>query len=149
MKITIAKLLLLITLSVSILSCSESEEVTTELVLSEGNYKGAWNSSTPTATFSNVAISAKITEVSDGKYEGSFYISNNFTSCCGGTNDGTISFAISEEKISDFVWDDTIPNCTGTFTGDGAITSKNNLRINFTGSDCDGNHTGYFTLSQQ
>lgn len=141
------RILLFSMASVCILSCSAKDDTNTAL-LSAGNYKGLWNSSTSTATFSNLAISAKISVVSPGKFEGSFYISDNFTSCCGGANDGTISFTINEEKITGFVWDDTIPGCTGTFTGSGTITSKNTLRIEFICNDCDGDHTGYFTLSQ-
>lgn len=141
------RILLFSLVSVCILNCSDKDD-TNEALISAGNYKGLWNSSTPTATFSNLAISAKISEVSPGKFEGSFFISNNFTSCCGGTNDGTINFTSNGDKITGFTWDDTIPGCTGAFNGAGAITSKNNLRIEFIGNDCDGDHTGFFTLSQ-
>lgn len=73
-------------------SCNDSEETNPapeEQVITVGDYKGAWNSSTATRTFSNYPISAKITEVSEGKFEGSFYVTSNFVSCCGGANDGT------------------------------------------------------------
>lgn len=134
------------------ISCNDSEEtnpVPEVLVITAGDYKGAWNSSTATRTFSNYPISAKITEVSAGKFEGAFYVTSSFVSCCGGANDGTISFSITEDAITDFTWDDTIVGCKGLFTGSGTITGKDKLRIDFTGNDCDGNHTGYLTLSKQ
>ncbi|MCB0488249.1 MAG: hypothetical protein KDC99_07225 [Cyclobacteriaceae bacterium] len=134
-----------IVLSVCLLSCSSDDDE--QRVLAGGNYKGLWTSNTATASFSNLAISAKLTEVTPGKFEGTFFISNNFTSCCGGVNDGAISFTVSEDAITNFVWDDTIIGCTGSFEGNGKILSNNSLKMEITGTDCDGDHTGYFTLS--
>lgn len=139
------KNLYLVILSICLLSCSSDDD--DQLALAAGNYKGLWTSSTATATFSNLAISAKLSEVGPGQFEGTFFISNNFTSCCGGVNDGTISFSVSGETITDFIWNDTISGCTGTFEGNGKISSSNSLRMEITGTDCDGDHNGFFTLS--
>ncbi len=146
-QITLTTLVLLVT-TTAILSCSEDEVANAPLTLSEGNYTGLWNSNTGSASFSNLKISARITEPTTGSFQGTFFISGNYTSCCGGVDDGTISFRVSDTNIADFVWDDTISGCTGTFSGSGAITAKDALRIQFTGTDCDGNHTGSLTLSK-
>ncbi|MDT0605572.1 hypothetical protein [Croceitalea rosinachiae] len=117
--------------------------------LEEGNYRGLWNSSTSTATFTNLAISAKIEESSTGMFEGEFFISDNFLSCCNsGPNDGTIRFRVSENTLEDFEWDDIIPNCNGTFEGNGELVDDNSFSIDITGLDCDGNHTGTIILSE-
>lgn len=132
-------------------SCSSSQEMEPApevRVLTGGDYKGTWNSSTAIRTFSNYPISAKITEVSAGKFEGSFFVTNSFVSCCGGTNDGTIRFTSTGDAIADFTWDDTIVGCNGVFNGSGTITAKDKFRVDFTGNDCDGSHTGYLTLSK-
>ena len=118
------------------------------LVITEGDYVGRWVSTADVQSF-NVAISAKISEASSGKFSGQFFISSNFTSCCNsGADDGTITFNVSEDKISSFIWDDVIPNCEGTFTGEGTIIGEDSFRIDFTGNDCDGDHTGSLTLSK-
>lgn len=75
-----------------------------------------------------------------------FFISSNFTPCCGEKNDGTISFKIEGNQILNFSYNDTIPDCTGVFSGTGTIDSNGNLEINITGSDCDGNHIATLTL---
>lgn len=146
-RIVLTTLALLVSTTV-ILSCGEDEAGSEVLTFSAGDYTGIWNSSTGSRTFSNLKISAEITEPTPGNFRGSFYISGNFRSCCGGVDDGTITFTVSDKEIVDFVWDDTINNCTGTFNGTGIITSKDAIRIEFTGTDCDGNHTGNLTLSK-
>ena len=50
--------------------------------LEESDYRGLWNSSTSTATFTDLPITAKIEESSTGMFEGEFFISDNFSSCC-------------------------------------------------------------------
>lgn len=145
----IVRIILLVTFSMPILSCGSDDPASDELVLTTGDYTGKWNSTTATAKFTNLSISARIKEVSAGKFEGALFISNNFTSCCNsGKDDGAIHFTVNGTTITDFVWDDIIPDCTGTFMGTGTITSNNGFRIEFTGTDCDGDHVGDLTLSK-
>lgn len=118
-------------------------------MLAAGNYRGSWNSTIPTATFTDLPISAKILEVTSGNFEGEFFISGNFVSCCNsGANDGTIGFSMDKNDLNDFSWDDIIPNCTGTFTRTGELTDENAISISITGIDCNGNHTGTINLSK-
>ncbi len=147
--------LVLALLFVALTSCGDDDDDDDNnnddqnLTLSEGDYTGIWNSTTASASFNDIAISARISEVSPGTFEGPFFISGNFTSCCGsGANDGTISFTISDETVEGFEWDDIIPNCEGTFNGQGVITAEDAFRISFTGTDCDGDHTGSLILSK-
>jgi len=147
MNFGMLKLLTFLLATVVMTSCKD-DDVNNEATLSAGNYTGLWNSTTGSQTFANLSISAKITEAGSGQFQGSFYISKNFTSCCGGANDGTISFTISDKDIKSFAWDDTIIGCTGAFSGAGTITGKDAFRIEFTGKDCDGDHTGHLTLSK-
>ena len=105
--------------------------------------------STADARSFDVAISAEIEETNPGQFRGAFYISNNFTSCCNsGSDDGTITFEVSGDEISNFVWNDIIPNCEGTFEGTGMITSENTFTVDFTGTDCDGDHVGSLRLAK-
>ncbi|SMD38560.1 hypothetical protein SAMN04488029_3805 [Reichenbachiella faecimaris] len=148
------KILGVIVISAIIMSCDDSsdskemEDEIDDLILAEGNYRGSWTSETESASFNGLAISARITKTSNNSFSGEFFISSNYTSCCGsGDNDGTIVFKVAEEKINDFAWYDIIPSCNGLFEGAGEITSYNKFRIEFTGSDCDGDHVGWLTLS--
>lgn len=156
MKQLIKKTLVVSFLSLFFIGCSKSddsdspnEESAKIFSLQAGNYTGLWNSTTPSATFTNLPISARIVETSSGNFDGEFFISGNFVSCCNsGANDGAISFSIDENDLSSFRWDDIIPNCTGTFTGNGKLTNENAFNVSFTGTDCDGSHTGTIRLSK-
>jgi len=111
-------------------------------------YRGLWNSTTSlNRTFSDVAVSGTIDEVSTGNFRGEFFISGNFTPCCGEFNDGTVSFTIEEGKITSFTYFDSIPNCPGTFNGSGVVNTDGSLLIDITGTDCDGDHVGTISLS--
>ncbi len=130
-------------------SCKDSNGISKQLTIEPGDYKGLWNSKTINRTFENLPISATIKEVGRGKFEGLFFISNNLTSCCNsGESDGTISFTIEKGVINDFIYNDIIPNCNGSFTGNGKIALKNLILVHIQGKDCDGNHTGTITLSK-
>ncbi len=121
----------------------EEEEATLE-----GDYQGLWNSTTDTdAVFTDFPISAKISFASSDKtrLRAEFFATSTFTSCCKDEgNDGTITMNLEGDAISSFNFNDQIVNCTGSFTGTGSITSKDpyTIKIDFTGNDCDGNHTG-------
>jgi len=143
---------LLLSLSVS---CKQKDtkntkqEASNEFALISGNYTGFWDSVSTDRAFTDLPISASINEVAPGKFEGGFFISNNFTSCCNsGDNDGAISFTINNNTLNNFKYDDVIPNCKGLFTGKGILIEDNSIIINITGTDCDGDHKGTITLSK-
>jgi hypothetical protein len=136
-------------------SCKEvnskqtKEVVSNGFTLTSGNYTGLWNSESTKRTFTDLPVSATINEVASGQFTGGFFISNNFTSCCNsGENDGVISFTIDNNMLSDFKYDDIIPNCNGLFIGSGTLLEDNSIIINVTGNDCDGDHVGTITLSK-
>ncbi|MGL1888085.1 MAG: hypothetical protein OCD76_16335 [Reichenbachiella sp.] len=124
----------------------EQKEVDDEIfTLSVGSYSGLWNSSASNGSvYTNLDITAKITQIEDGQITGLLYISSDFTSCCGssGGNDGPLSFAILDNEVSDFKWDDIIPDCNGTFTGAGTIVDHDSFSIQINkGEDCEGTHS--------
>lgn len=123
----------------------EMEEVLVDTVftLAAGNYKGLWDSrATGGAVFSELAVTATLEEAEEGTFTGILYISDDFTSCCGGDDgDGPITFTVLEHQVT-FEWKDEIADCTGTFSGSGTLTADNTFRVNITGTDCDGDHTG-------
>lgn len=132
-------------------SCGSDEatEPAMEPITIPGDYTGVWNSRTETASFSNVLISARISETGTNQYSGPFFITPNFVSCCGGPgNDGTITFTVEEDSLLNFVYDDVIPNCEGTFTGKGIIHADGTLQLTIAGTDCDGTHAGGIFLNK-
>lgn len=132
----------------------EMEQKEEQEITLEGNYLGLWNSTTDTdATFTDFPISAKITfaNTAKTKLRGEFFATASFTSCCKNEgNDGTMSMNLEGDAITSFSFNDQIVDCTGNFTGTGAITSKNpfTIKIDFTGNDCDGNHVGELVFTR-
>ena len=131
----------------------DPEEVPQEIFsLEAGDFEGQWTSRTATATFEGLSITARVRIESDSIATGELFISSNFTSCCGSDgidgSDGSISFTVSDNRVKSFIWDDVIPNCEGTFNGSGRLAADNSIEVNFTGTDCDGNHTGSLTLKR-
>ncbi|WP_347922927.1 hypothetical protein [Pontimicrobium sp. SW4] len=155
MRVLSKTYLLLICIIISFSSCNQKDSkdkgnpVENEYTLTSGNYTGLWSSSTAERSFTDLPISASINELASGEFKGSFFISNNFTSCCNsGENDGAVSFTIDNNVLSNFKYDDIIPNCNGLFAGNGKLLEDNSIIINITGTDCDGNHSGTITLSK-
>jgi len=155
MRVLSKTYLLLICIIISFSSCNQKDSkdkgnpVENEYTLTSGNYTGFWNSTATNTSFTDLPVSASVNEVAPGKFEGGFYISNNFASCCNsGDNDGIISFTIDNNILSNFKYDDIIPNCNGLFTGSGSVLSNNSIKIDIVGTDCDGDHTGTITLSK-
>ncbi len=146
------KLLVLIAICLS--GCSSGNDDSLEQqqedeVTLEGNYRGTWSSTTASATFSNVSVSAKLQfGGADNILTGSFFISSDYTVCCSaGENDGTLVIDFDGDTITSFNYNDVITNCSGTFNGTGHIrTSDKALVIDFTGNDCDGDHVGQIVL---
>ena len=136
-------------ISFAVISCSSDEapienpepEVEETLV---GSYNGTWNSTTPSVTFTDFPISFEFTNVNPDETSISavFYAGLNLTSCCGSANDGTASIGLNGNEITSFSLTSTVVDCAGTFTGSGTIDSQGNFIIDFTGSDCDGDHIG-------
>ena len=155
----------LLILAISFMGCSgsddssddnpkqEEEEEEVEEATLEGDYTGGWSSTTPTATFSGVPVSARLTfqGTNENRLVGAFFISSNFTVCCSsGDNDGTLIIDFDGTSITSFRYNDVITGCSGTFTGDGFIRSSDGaLIISFTGNDCDGDHVGEIILWKQ
>jgi hypothetical protein len=145
---------LLVIFAICFFGCSSSnndnEPLQEEEVTLEGNYIGTWNSTTPTATFTNVSVSAKLrfSGSNTNKLTGGFFISSDFTVCCSsGDNDGTLTIDFDGNTITSFRYSDVITNCSGTFVGEGVIREFDGaLVIDFTGNDCDGDHVGQLIL---
>lgn len=148
------KTVFLLFASIIVLSCSsddsspEQEQNEEKEVTLEGDYVGTWNSSTDMdIVYSDFGISAKFkfANSTNERLSGEFFATTGFNSCCNsGDNDGTMIINLDGDNITSFSFNDIITDCTGTFSGNGSITSKNpfTLQIDFTGNDCDGNHTG-------
>ncbi len=155
MKIIFSKFKYLsLVLLLIVLACGgDSEDPTVEPPIAKtlaGDYTGTWDSTTPSATFSGVPVSARLTaNAQETTLSGSFFITSNFVPCCGSTNDGTIRLTIDGSSITSFTYADAIPGCTGNFSGTGEINSNTGaLIISFTGTDCDGDHIGELVLTK-
>lgn len=125
--------------------CSEKKDDVQKVADFTGNYSGGWWSNPPTENnYVNIPASLRLTEVkNDTLWTGEFFFTRSFNSCCkSGSNDGKISMTIKDSVITKFVYNDIIPNCNGTFEGSGKIDSSGTIMINFTGSDCEGEHKG-------
>ena len=127
-----------------VLSGASKRFTLTEVGPLSGKYSGTWDDNIYTA----FGISASISGTEDS-YSGPFYYSNsqpNFTPCCGGSDDGNISFKISGNTLSEFAYAQNLPNfmggCPGSYSGSGSIEDGITLVIDFTGNDCEGPHTG-------
>jgi len=106
-----------------------------------GRFAGTWDDNIYTA----FGITAELT-LNGSTLGGSFWYSSNFTSCCGGENDGTILLKLAEDQITSFIYNQQLVSfmggaCNGTYTGEGQIENFTDLIINFTGEDCEGPHT--------
>lgn len=153
---SVSQLILFFTL-VQLSACS-SNDVTPQVVDDDtpatlgGKYTGGWTSTTQYTSFSSYPISIDLVLSADKtKMSGDFYATGNFTSCCNsGASDGKIVLAMDGDIITDFSYDDIIPNCMGRFYGSGVIIKANgNLIIDFTGTDCDGDHVGQLVFKKK
>lgn len=148
--------MLFVILAICFLGCSggsddSEEQQQEEEATLEGNYRGSWDSTTSSATFTGVAVSAKLQfGGSSNVLTGSFFISSDFTVCCSaGENDGTLVINFDGDTITAFNYNDVITNCSGTFNGTGVIRASDKaLVIDFTGNDCDGDHVGQIVLKK-
>lgn len=128
-------------------SDEEKEEEQMEITL-EGDYLGLWNSTTDTGeTFNDFPVSAKISfaNIAETKLRAEFFATSSFRSCCKDDgNDGTMNMDLNGDEITSFRFNDQIVDCSGSFAGTGSVTSKSpyTIKIDFSGSDCDGEHTG-------
>ena len=121
----------------------EVEAIIEEEATIAGNYTGSWSSVNPQSTYDGLAISARVTETSNPNiFDGEFFFTSSYVSCCNsGVNDGTLRFVVDGNNITEFIYNDILPNCNGTFTGTGTINDNGSIRIEFTGFDCEGDHT--------
>ena len=147
--------LMIILLLFCFVGCSSSDddspEEKQEEVSLEDKYVGTWNSVTPTATFTDVPISAKLklVEGNADRLIGELFISSDFTVCCSsGSNDGTLTIDFDGDTITLFHYTDVITGCSGAFDGAGSIRADGAFVIDFTGNDCDGSHVGQFILKK-
>ncbi|MFY0600154.1 MAG: hypothetical protein JXR03_10825 [Cyclobacteriaceae bacterium] len=133
------------TLVLSAISCSEDEK-DTEPVIEPfyGKYSGGWWSNAANGSvYENIGASAIIDVGTGARWTGEFFYTRNYRSCCGNsTNDGTISFNLVDSVITSFRYSGTVPNCNGSFQGEGVVTPAGSIEIVFTGSDCEGEHEG-------
>ena len=117
-----------------------------------GNYRGTWNSTTPSITYTDFAISARfvVSASNPNRIDAEFFATSNFTSCCStNANDGTMVIQLDGDTITSFAFTDTIVDCEGSFSGDGMINASGNFVIDFTGTDCDGDHVGQLLFIKQ
>ena len=117
-----------------------------------GDYRGTWNSTTPTATFTDFGISARfvVSASNPNRIDAQFFATTNYTSCCStNANDGTMVINLDGNTITSFSFTDTIVGCEGTFSGDGVINASGAFIIDFTGNDCDGAHVGQLAFTKQ
>ena len=132
----------LVLAAIILTGCSSEEVIEVKEQTLSGKYTGSWSSSTPTATFTGVSVSAILTLGGTEFLGGEFFVSSSFVSCCdSGSNDGTLAMNLDGKVITSFSYNDTITDCSGFFNGDGIIRDDGSLLINFTGTDCDGEHT--------
>jgi hypothetical protein len=115
-----------------------------------GAYTGTWNDN----FYTNFAISWRINSLTNGQLVGELFYTGNFTPCCnaatGGTgNDGVIELELDESnlEISSYIYRQDLTTymggCPGFYEGTGSYDQFSfALSIDYTGSDCDGNHTG-------
>jgi len=136
----------------SMLACSKDqnspdEEIPDETVFEvEGQYIGTWDDN----FYSDFPISAEINSKGNGTYGGPFFYSQlgPFTPCCMDSGDnGSISFDIKGDSVTNFVYDQDLRfykgGCPGKYKGSGVWSEENGwLTIDFTGDDCDGTHVG-------
>ncbi|MEO9966393.1 MAG: hypothetical protein ABJF11_11425 [Reichenbachiella sp.] len=143
-----AKFVLIIFLASTFVSCGnedgESDPVKeeTEDISLEEKYSGTWSSTLPNKVYDKIAVSFILTPDEDSNtWTGEFFFTAGYTACCdGGKNNGTLELVIEDNVITSFEYDDTVPGCGGTFTGSGVVDGDI-LDIDFTGSDCEGEHT--------
>lgn len=117
-----------------------------------GNYRGTWNSVTPSITYTDFAISARfvVSASNPNRIDAEFFATSNYTSCCStNANDGTMIINLDGDTITSFSFTDTIVDCEGSFSGDGMINANGNFIIDFTGNDCDGDHVGQLLFIKQ
>lgn len=146
---SITKLLFISSVLFLGVSCSEDEPVV-EQENDDRFYIGRWNTEASNGASYNISISAilegSVGENGLGSFNGPLFISNTWKPAFGSENDGTISFRVEGDSLFNFFYDDTIPGCTGTFSGNGYLSETGNYVIDIVGNDCDGSHSGTFTL---
>ena len=114
-----------------------------------GNYRGLWNSTTPSVTFTDFPVSAKFVVNADNTIiNAEFFANSSLSANTTSGNHGTMVIRLDGKTITSFNFNDTIPGCTGSFSGSGTINSFGVFIINFTGNDCDGNHVGVLTFEK-
>ena len=116
-----------------------------------GKYSGTWNDN----LYTDFAVSLILEEDINNEYEGTFYYTGGFRSCCNGSgaNDGSIELSADFDSITRFYFDQflssfvgvngtTYQNCGGAYEGSGSINFRTHeFEIHFTGEDCEGVHT--------
>ena len=128
-------------------SCSKNDdsnnsEPNSPANIPEDAYIGTWTSTTSTgASFTGFPVYAILIYNSDNTaVNGEFFVSpKTYNSSI---NDGTIVMQLEGSTVTSFFLNDTLLNCTGMFNGTGQIASDGTFIINFTGTDCDGEHVG-------
>ncbi len=117
----------------------------------KGSYTGSWTDN----LYTDFQVSFAI-EGSNGDYDGEFFYTAGFRSCCNGAgeNDGTVSISSNFDQITRFRYNQFLSqftgvngtnyqNCSGNYSGSGTFNFQTNvMEIEFSGSDCEGGHTG-------
>ncbi|RMG81188.1 MAG: hypothetical protein D6714_13380 [Bacteroidetes bacterium] len=108
----------------------------------EGRYVGLWNDN----LYLDFGISTEL-KFQAGKLRGAFYYSPTFVPCCGGEDDGTLTIEVIDNLVTEFRYNQTLDSfmggpCPGLYTGTGTVENFITLRVDFSGDDCEGPHTG-------
>lgn len=139
----------LLILTICLASCDKDDSAEVQMEEIEeptfhGKYSGGWTSRAASGSvYSNTAASASINESSTDQWSGDFFFSSNQTPCCGNpTNNGSLLFTLRDSTITNFRYFDSVIGCGGLFEGEGRLEENGSITIDFTGRDCEGEHSG-------
>ena len=134
------------------LSCSDDSDEEDMIVEPEpeeeltidGEYVGTWSSTAANGSvYEFIDASARLEAGSSStQWSGPFFFSRLLTSTFDQEDDGSLSLVISGDDVSSFTYNSSVPNCNGTFSGSGTRNEEGTLRLEFTGEDCEGAHSG-------
>lgn len=118
--------------------------------LAPGTYRLIWNSTTDTnKSFENDEEDDTNTTILSSSEENENELNGRFLwkkDTDSPTFDiGPINLIIDGNEVS-FTFIETPASCKGEFTGTGTLEKNNEILLNITGNDCDGNHVGTIKL---
>lgn len=120
-----------------------------------GPYRGVWSDNVD----GSLAVSTHINfDPNTGIYSGPFFYTNIFEPCCGGNDDGEISFSLGlnmGDSLSNFSYRQLLnifrgsDNCEGLYQGTGRRSNFIRIEIEYLGIDCIAAHRGTLIFEKQ